>query len=78
MFFQCTADLQNYFQLQKNTLEIFEDEKCGLVGDICQLAKRSGAHEERKAKKLVHLKNTLRNYFKFPLLCVYFIVNETL
>ena len=64
MFFQCTADLPNYLELYKITLEIFEDEKCGLVGDVCQLAKRSGAHEVGKAKKLVYLRNTLRNYFR--------------
>lgn len=51
MFLQCTANLPNYFEFYQKTLEILEDEKCGLVGDVCQLAKRSGAHERRKGKE---------------------------
>ena len=43
-------DLPNYFELHKNTLEIFEDEKCGLVSDVCQLAKRSDADEEERQR----------------------------
>ena len=34
MFLQCTADLPNYFELHKNSLESFEDEKCGLVNSV--------------------------------------------
>ena len=56
MCLKCIADLPNYYELHKKTLEIFEDEKYGLVDDVCQLAKRSGAHEAGKAKKLVYLK----------------------
>ena len=50
MFLKCIADLPNYYELHKKMLEIFEDEKCD---DVCQLAKRSGAHEAGMARKLV-------------------------
>ena len=52
MFFQPVPQIyQIILDFTKNTLEIFEDEKCGLVGDVCQLAKRSCAHERRKGKE---------------------------